>query len=567
MRDPQPAPVCYAAYCGQNSPTATPTPAPSISAAPTTYCGEEWTEFENTCFRFFDTLANYDSVKAASAECANHGGYLATISSAAQNTVAASLVGGGIALIGLSDNATENDWVWADGSAVTYTNWASGQPGTDRRDENYAFLYYGDEWHDCGFYNSAGTRTVCSSDGFLCSFSAPTSMPTVTPVPSVVTFSPTRFTQSTSSICTSQGVTVMEGQEEGPEVYCFEIDGALYDIIPITSGETTCGKDDTNSCPEGTNIWVPRGYGHAKYVWDTFMSPNNDYMFAGIYRSDDGCGSCTSFSMNSDDMATYVAAADYNIGWTSVAFEPEPWFMRSNYWSEPNGDYDANCWLSIYGFDYDYNNGYGYGYYYYPNDDDSGEGGFQFNDFNCEYCYSSYLCSTNGGYAPAPTPAPSTAICTWAPSCALGVRRDGWRVLRVQRIVRRRARRPAAYGRLRRDDSECGCCEGASPARRRPCLRASRDRGSAISSTADSRARRRQRPRRARRRRRRRTRRRPRRSSDPTPTAARFAAVRHALAAAHAGAGRCRRRRRRIRRARCRFQRRHCGRRPLGRRP
>ena len=75
VRDPQPAPVCYAAYCGQNSPTATPTPAPSVSAAPTTYCGEGWTEFENTCFRFFDTLANYDSVKAASAECANHGGY------------------------------------------------------------------------------------------------------------------------------------------------------------------------------------------------------------------------------------------------------------------------------------------------------------------------------------------------------------------------------------------------------------------------------------------------------------------------------------------------------------
>ena len=236
-------PACSLVYCGEASPTPAPTPAPSVSAVPTTYCGEGWTEIENTCFRYFsgtfDYLADYEE------ECAANGGSLATIASEAQNTVAYSLTGGGVTLIGLNDETTENDWVWADGSAVTYTNWASGQPIVNGA-EDYAVFYYGEEWHDCSL--------SCIS-GYLCSFSAPTSMPTVTPVPSV-TFSPTG-----PGICTSEGVTMYEGHE----VYCFSIDGVLYDILPITGGDSTCGKDDANSCPEGTNIWVPRNYDHAEY--------------------------------------------------------------------------------------------------------------------------------------------------------------------------------------------------------------------------------------------------------------------------------------------------------------
>ena len=85
--------------------------------------------------------------------------------------------------------------------------------------------------------------------------------------------------------------------------------------------------------------------------------------------------------MNSDAMASYSG-----VGWTSVAEEAEPWFMRSTSYSEPNGDYTAYCWLDIWGWD------------------DSV--GFEFNDGSCSACSDRYLCSSNDA-DPAPTQPPT----------------------------------------------------------------------------------------------------------------------------------------------------------------
>ena len=132
----------------------------------------------------------------------------------------------------------------------------------------------------------------------------------------------------------------------------------------------------------GTDIWVPRNYDHAKAVWDEYSWSH--VPIAGIYRTEGGCGSCTSYAMNSDALASYSG-----VGWTSVADEPEPWFLRSTPYSEPNGDYTANCWLDIYGWD----------------DNE----GFGFNDASCSNCADHYLCSTNGdAELVMPTPQPST---------------------------------------------------------------------------------------------------------------------------------------------------------------
>ena len=128
-------------------------------------CADGWTEIEGSCFRFYTGLTN---APAAEAVCASAGGHLATISSAVQNAGAYALTAGGMTLIGLSDSANENDWVWADGSAVTYTNWESGEPSSnDEGTEDHAFMHYGEGWHDCDDF---------CGQGFLCSFAAPTSM-------------------------------------------------------------------------------------------------------------------------------------------------------------------------------------------------------------------------------------------------------------------------------------------------------------------------------------------------------------------------------------------------------
>ena len=97
--------------------------------------------------------------------------------------------------------------------------------------------------------------------------------------------------------------------------------------------------------------------------------------------------------MNSNAMAIYEAAADGNIGWTSVAPVADPWFMRTSTYSKPNGDYEAYCWLDA---------------SWKPWTDDVG---WRPNDNSCEYCFTDYLCSTNkllGTQPPTVTPAPTT---------------------------------------------------------------------------------------------------------------------------------------------------------------
>ena len=144
-----------------------------------------------------------------------------------------------------------------------------------------------------------------------------------------------------SFVCTGEGTTTYGGQT----VDCVSVDGMLYDVWPVSAGVSTCAANQANSCPEGTDIWVPRSYNHAKAVWDAYSSYIS---FVGIYRPEDGCGSCTSYAMNSEAMEAYDGTA-----WTSVADTPEPWFVRSTVFSEPNGDYTANCFLHTFGWEDD----------------------------------------------------------------------------------------------------------------------------------------------------------------------------------------------------------------------
>ena len=80
--------------------------------------------------------------------------------------------------------------------------------------------------------------------------------------------------------------------------------------------------------------------------------------------------------------------------WTSVGPSTggpaEPWFMRAVTYSEPNGDYDAGCWLRVSGYDID---------------------GLKFTArTRCREVYTTYLCSSNEWWPAPPSPSPSPPL-------------------------------------------------------------------------------------------------------------------------------------------------------------
>jgi len=81
------------------------------------------------------------------------GGHLVTINDAAEETWLRSNFGASTRYwIGFNDAAVEGTWVWSSGEAVTYTNWAGGEPNNSTPPpvgEDYAVLNWsGAAWND-----------------------------------------------------------------------------------------------------------------------------------------------------------------------------------------------------------------------------------------------------------------------------------------------------------------------------------------------------------------------------------------------------------------------------------
>lgn len=77
--------------------------------------------------------------------CANMGGHLVTITSAAENTFVFNTWPSG--WIGFTDEVVEGQWKWVTNEAVTYTNWNGGEPN-NAGNEDYAQFVSGGRWND-----------------------------------------------------------------------------------------------------------------------------------------------------------------------------------------------------------------------------------------------------------------------------------------------------------------------------------------------------------------------------------------------------------------------------------
>lgn len=85
----------------------------------------------------------------ARAEAQFNGGDLASLGSAAEEDFIQATFAGFNFWIGYTDELVENSFGWTDGSPVTYTNWAPGEPN-NLGNEDYTVMNWsgGDQWND-----------------------------------------------------------------------------------------------------------------------------------------------------------------------------------------------------------------------------------------------------------------------------------------------------------------------------------------------------------------------------------------------------------------------------------
>ena len=90
----------------------------------------------------------------AEAEAIVHGGHLVTINDAEENQWLSSAIGQLSTWIGLNDIQKEGEWVWVDGSAITYTNWSYGEPN-DQGSEDFGSISANSAgmWNDLSVYS------------------------------------------------------------------------------------------------------------------------------------------------------------------------------------------------------------------------------------------------------------------------------------------------------------------------------------------------------------------------------------------------------------------------------
>ena len=147
------------------------------------------------------------------------------------------------------------------------------------------------------------------------------------------------------------------------EVVCdMNTDGGGYTYYAVSGGLTTSTYNDNNTCKTlGMDIVMPRSQAH----WDSMISRFSSSYFPfipGVYKASSG-GNYTGCAMNSS------GCSDWRVG------DGGSWWLRSSTYSEPNGDYTAYCWLGTRSV--------------------ASSSNITYNDGNCIYSGSSYICSTN----------------------------------------------------------------------------------------------------------------------------------------------------------------------------
>ena len=114
--------------------------------------------------RWYKVVLEKKSWHAARDKCKEMGGQLVTIPDAATWEFVKGLTGGAKLWIGATDEVTEGKWVWIDGSPLTFTDWAPGEPNNFGAAEHYLAVN-GKQWNDLPKQYAINNSVVV---GFLC---------------------------------------------------------------------------------------------------------------------------------------------------------------------------------------------------------------------------------------------------------------------------------------------------------------------------------------------------------------------------------------------------------------
>merc|ERR1719201_2610998 len=137
-------------------------------------------------------------------------------------------------------------------------------------------------------------------------------------------------------------------------------------LVRVSNGRRVKKSIEKDSCPTGYKIWSPRNKNDWTIVYNAMKKNINNYpkkphLIIDVTRPANGCGGCTKYAMKS--------GVGQQGSWKTS--DGSAWWLRDAKYNEPNGDYHANCYLHI----YDVN----------PNN-------VRFNDGNCAYSTTDYLC-------------------------------------------------------------------------------------------------------------------------------------------------------------------------------
>lgn len=173
---------------------------------------------------------------------------------------------------------------------------------------------------------------------------------------------------SKSYYCQTQYLNLTPRKGSPRSCKCSKVDltgryspGTLIKCLECTEVRKTTQK---NSCPTGFKLFSPR----SRQDWKTFLSSTGPLrapnFIIDVTRPSNGCGGCTGHAMRS----TQPQQATWRTS------DRSSWWLRSTPYSEPNGDYHANCYMDLWRTPH------------------NTENNIQFNDGSCSYRSRSYYC-------------------------------------------------------------------------------------------------------------------------------------------------------------------------------